>query len=61
MNSTSVSQKCCCTCQHFGGNSQRQGSSVKWEGSTHVCKIKSRGNGNQGCMNGACSKWEEKK
>ena len=31
MNSTPVSQKCCCTCQHFGKNSQRQGSSVKWE------------------------------
>ncbi len=61
MNSTSVTQKVCCTCKHFGNKSQRSGSSVQWEGSTHVCLIKSRGNGKQSCMNSACAKWEAKK
>lgn len=61
MNSTPAKQKVCCTCKHFGNESKRTGSNVQWEpASTHVCKIKARGNGSQGCMNSACSKWEEK-
>ncbi len=59
MNSTPAKQKCCCTCKHFGGNSNRCGSNVQWEGSSHICQIKARGNGTQGSMNSACSKWEE--
>ena len=61
MNSTPARQRVCCTCKYFGNPSKRMGSNVQWESlSTHICKIHARGNGNQGCMNSACSKWEEK-
>lgn len=61
MNSTPANQKVCCTCEHFGCYSKKCGSTIQWEGSTHVCEIKARGNGNQGCMNSACNKWEPKR
>lgn len=60
MNSTPASQKCCCTCEYFGNYSKRGDSNVQWEGPNHVCKIHSRGNGTQGSMNSACSKWTPK-
>ena len=61
MSSISCKSKYCCTCEHFGGDSKRNHTMIVWTSPTHVCKIKARGNGNQGAMNSACSKWEEKK
>lgn len=59
-SSTSTDHKVCCTCEYFGGTSKKCGSSIQFENQAHVCKIKARGNGLQGAMNGACNKWTPK-
>ena len=60
MSSVPKTSQYCCTCQHFGGQSTINGCQIEFNNGTHVCKIHSRGNANQGAMNAACDKWIQK-